>query len=144
MYSTLDFSLMRAAGAFSLPPPYRTVEPARLLPHRACQQKGHCSLMPASWKWVTAPCHVADLYPKGALCSGTKEHGFPHSLTFRAAIMTAVPTKWREKSKRVCWVRCGELSCRNCLDASDGCRGLVFVSCKYCFPCVRILNFALN
>lgn len=49
-----------------------------LLPHCACQQKGHCLLMPVSWKWVTAPCHVADLWPDGTLCSGTKEHGFPH------------------------------------------------------------------
>lgn len=99
MYSTLDFSLMKAAGAFSLPPSYRTVKPARLLPHCVCQQKGHCSLMPASWKWVTAPCHVADLYPDGALCSGTKEHGSPRSLTFSAAIMTGVLIKSREKSK---------------------------------------------
>jgi len=77
MYSTLDFSPMKAAWAFSLPPPYHSGEPARRLPHCARLQKGQCSLMPVSWKWVTAACHVADLYPDGALCSGTKEHGFP-------------------------------------------------------------------
>lgn len=108
MYSTLDFSLMKAAGAFSLPPSYHTVKPACLLPHCVCQQKGHRSLMPASWKWVTAPCHVADLYPDGALCLGTKEHGFPRSLTFSAAIMTTVLSKLREKSKCTHWVGCAE------------------------------------
>lgn len=131
MYSTLDFSLMKAAGAFSLPSSYRTVKPACLLPHCACQQKGHCLLMPVSWKWVTAPCHVADLYPDGALCSGTKEHGFPHSLTFSAAIMTAVLIKLKEKSKCADWVRCGELNCRSCLvdtRSSAGCR----VWCLFC------------
>lgn len=58
----------------------------------------------------------AELHPKGALCSGTKEHGFPRSLTFSAAIMTAVLIKLREKSKYEHWVRCGELNCRNCED----------------------------
>ncbi len=128
MYSTLDFSLMKAAGAFSLPPSYRTVKPACLLPHCACQQKGHCSLMPVSWKWVTAPCHVADLYPDGALCSGTKEHGFPplvdiqccyhdccsHQTEGKEQMRTSSKTWWIElqalpcdtSSSAGCWVWC--------------------------------------
>lgn len=60
-------------------PSYHTVKAARLLPHCASQQKGHFLLMLGSWKWVTAPCHVADLYTNGTLCSGAKEHGFPNS-----------------------------------------------------------------
>lgn len=80
MYYTLDFSLMKAAGAFSLPPPYHTVKPACLLPHCTCQRRGSRSLMPASWKWVTAPCHVADLYPGGALCSENLRTRLPSPL----------------------------------------------------------------
>ncbi len=145
MHSTLDFSLMKAAGAFSLLPSYRTVKPACLLPHCACQQKGHRSLMPVSWKWVTAPCHVAELYPDGALCLGTKEHGFPRSLTFSAAIMTAV-LQLREKSKRAHTVRCGELNCRPCLVDTRSVRCEVWSICmmqNIAAP-MEILNFKLT
>lgn len=66
--------------------------------------------MPVSWKWVTVPRHVIHLYPKGALCSGAKEHGSPRSLTFSAAAAMAVLIKPREKSKclhRVAWRAAG-------------------------------------
>lgn len=55
---------------------------------------------------------MADLYPDGALCSGTKEHGFPRSLTFSAAFMSVVLIKLREKSKCAHGVRRAELNCK--------------------------------
>lgn len=144
MYSTLDFSLMKAAGAFSLPPSYHTVKPACLLPHCVCQQKGHRSLMPASWKWVTAPCHVADLYPDGALCSGTKEHGFPRSLTFSAAIMTTVLVKLREKSKHTHWVGCVELNWTCLVDTRSSAGCTVWCLFRVLYSPLRIYSLLIN
>lgn len=66
MDSTLDLSLMKAAGTFSLPSLLSHCQTNLLAPTLcASQQKGHCLLMPVSWKWVTAPHHVADLYSDG-------------------------------------------------------------------------------
>lgn len=108
--STPDLSLMKPAGVFLLPSPYHAVYNAAAPSTPLPGKKEHLSLMPAIWKWVTAPRHVVHLYPKGALCSGAEEHGSPRSLTFSAAAVTAVLIKPREKSKclhRVAWRAAG-------------------------------------
>lgn len=108
--STPDLSLMKPAGVFLLPSPYHAVYNAAAPSPPQPGKEEHLSLMPASWKWVTAPRHVVHLYPKGALCSGAKEHGSPRSLTFSAAAVTAALIKPREKSKclhRVAWRAAG-------------------------------------
>lgn len=71
---------------------------------------------------------------------------FPRSLTFSAAIMTAVLIKLREKSKCAHRVRRGELNCRPCLVILVPLLVVGFdVHCKYysIVSSMEVLNFKL-